>query len=100
MLKLASGMFLAASLIAATSLGAQAQQAVKSSADEGQSANAGHQCGYGQAVMAAIEDGEARAEADRLARINAVLDNALASAKSRPQAAQSPGVFPPNRSGS
>lgn len=100
MLKLASGMFLAASLIAATNLGAQAQQAVKSSVDEGQSANAGHQCGYSRAVMAAIEDGEARAEADRLARINAVLDNALASAKSRPQAAHSPVVFPPNRSGS
>lgn len=64
--------------------------------------HASGQCSVTQAMLAAIEQGEADRQADTKTRINALLDNALASSRSRPQsqAGQSPVVFPPVRSGS
>jgi hypothetical protein len=62
--------------------------------------HASGQCSVSQAMLAAIEQGETEHQDDTEARINAFLDNALAS--TRPPAkteGQSPVVFPPVRSG-
>ncbi|MBT3400264.1 MAG: hypothetical protein HOI57_11085 [Rhodospirillaceae bacterium] len=63
--------------------------------------HASGQCSVTQAMLAAIEQGQADGQVDTKSRINALLDNALASSRSRslPQG-QSPVVFPPARSGS
>lgn len=61
--------------------------------------HAGGQCSVSQAMLAAIEQGQADRQTDTRNRINALLDNALATTGSRPQG-QSPVVFPPVRSGS
>ena len=92
------GLLVAAPLVAVAP--AYAQQVVETSTDTTHNAYAGHQCGVSQAMLAAIENGEDTRKAETKARLNALLDSALASTRSRPQAAQSPVVFPPSRSGS
>lgn len=89
------GIALAAPLLAVAP--AQAQQVVETATGTIQ---AGAPCSVSQAMLAAIEQGQAEKAADTKARLNALLDSALASPKSRPQAARSPVVFPPARSGS
>ncbi|MEP4378586.1 MAG: hypothetical protein ABJ215_01580 [Alphaproteobacteria bacterium] len=64
--------------------------------------HASGQCGVSQAMLAAIEQGEADRQVDTKTRINAFLDNALASSRSRAPVkteGQSPVMFPPFRSG-
>tara|TARA_R110002072_G_scaffold142966_1_gene288854 strand:+ start:123 stop:413 length:291 start_codon:yes stop_codon:yes gene_type:complete len=62
---------------------------------------AGGQCSVSQAILAAIEQGQADRQTDTKARINAFLDNALARTRAPAKAeGQSPVVFPPARSGS
>ena len=106
MQKIATGAFLVALLVVATSLGAKAQQVVETSTGVTHNAYAGHQCVVSQAMLAAIENGNANAPArteataDARAKLNALLDSALAGTKSSPLAAQLPVVFPPFRSGS
>lgn len=85
---------------AGLALPAAAQQVVETSTGATHNAYAGLQCGVSQAMLAAIEKGETDRKAETKARISALLDSALASTKPRPQAAQSPVVFPPSRSGS
>ena len=79
---------------------AHAQQVVEASTGSAHGRQVDHQCGFSQALLAAIEKRAADRKAETKARINALLDYALAGAKSRPQAAQSPVVVPPSRSGS
>ena len=64
--------------------------------------HASGQCSVTQAMLDAIEQGQADSRLDTKARINSLLDNALASSRSRSQgqASQSPVVLPPVRSGS
>lgn len=62
--------------------------------------HASGQCSVTQAMLAAIESGDANRQVDTKSRINALLDNALASSRSRTAQGQSPVIFPPARSGS
>ena len=62
--------------------------------------HASGQCSVTQAMLAAIESGDANRQVDIKSRINALLDNALASSRSRTAQSQSPVIFPPARSGS
>ena len=58
------------------------------------------QCSVTQAMQAAIESGTANRQVDTRTRINAFLDNALASTRAPAKTVgQSPVVFPPVRSG-
>ncbi|MBT4907937.1 MAG: hypothetical protein HOL07_15360 [Rhodospirillaceae bacterium] len=62
--------------------------------------HASGQCAVSQAMLAAIEQGQANREVDTKSRINAFLDNALASTRAPAKTqGQSPVVFPPVRSG-
>jgi len=98
MRKIVLGMAVVAPLLAA--LPASAQQIVDTSTGV---QHAGGQCSVTQAMLAAIEQGEADRQVDTRARLNSLLDNALASSGSRTPAdmqGQSPVVFPPVRTGS
>ena len=62
--------------------------------------HASGQCSVTQAMMAAIEQGQADRQVDTKARLDAFLDNALASTRTSVKTeGQSPVVFPPARSG-
>jgi len=62
--------------------------------------HASGQCSVSQAILAAIDQGKADRQVDTKARVNAFLDNALASTRARAKTeGQSPVVFPPVRSG-
>ncbi len=57
---------------------------------------AGHQCSISQAMLAEIQGAGADRKAETRAKLEALLDSALASPKTR-QTAQSSVVFPPAR---
>lgn len=69
---------------------AMAQQVVETSTGK----HAGGNCSVSRAMLAAIQDAQAGRQADTKARIENLLETALASSKSRPSG-QSPVVFPP-----
>lgn len=60
---------------------------------------AGHQCAVSEAFLAEIERSDEARKADTRARLNAMLDAALASSKTG-QTGASPVVFPPRQPGS
>lgn len=60
---------------------------------------AGHQCAVSEAFLAEIEKHDAARKANTRARLNAMLDAALASPRSG-QVSESPVVFPPRQPGS
>jgi hypothetical protein len=96
MRKLIAGFAVVAPLLAAAP--ASAQQIVDTSTGV---EHANGQCSVSQAMLAAIESGNANRQVDTKARINAFLDNALASTRAPAKTeGQSPVVFPPVRSGS
>lgn len=104
MRKIILGFAVVAPLFAAVSAPASAQQIVDTTTGV---QHASGQCSVTQAMLAAIESGNANRQVDTRSRINSFLDNALASSESRPHpqgqashAGQSPVVFPPVRSGS
>jgi len=96
MRKLFAGFAVVAPLLAV--MPASAQQIVETSTGV---QHASGQCAVSEAMLAAIESGNANRQVDTKARINAFLDNALAStrASAKPEG-QSPVVFPPVRPGS
>ncbi|MBO6782262.1 MAG: hypothetical protein JJ899_03175 [Alphaproteobacteria bacterium] len=91
-----TGYLIAAAVLLATALPAHAQQVVETSSGKQVS---GHDCSVSQASLAAIRDAETDRKADTRAKLESLLDSALASPKTR-QTAQSPVVFPPARPGS
>jgi hypothetical protein len=96
MRKIILGFVVAAPLFAAVSAPASAQQIVDTTTG---TRHASGQCAVSQAMLAAIEQGQP----DTKTRVNAFLDNALASSRTRASVkteGQSPVVFPPVRSGS
>ncbi len=96
MRKLIAGFAVVAPLLAFAP--ASAQQIVETSTG---AEHANGQCSVSQAMLAAIETGNANRELDTKARINAFLDNALASTRASAKTkGQSPVVFPPARNGS
>ena len=85
-----------AALIAGLSAPAAAQQVVETST--------GHQlttgeCSVSQAMLAAIEDAQANREAETRAKVDALLEAALASPKTAEVGGQSPVAFPLRRTG-
>lgn len=100
MRKIILGFAVVAPLFAAVSAPASAQQIVDTTTG---TRHASGQCAVSQAMLAAIEQGQADRQVDTKTRINAFLDNALASSRTRAAVkteGQSPVVFPPVRSGS
>ncbi|MGB0571253.1 MAG: hypothetical protein ACPGQM_04160 [Alphaproteobacteria bacterium] len=96
MRKLIAGFAVVAPLLVVAPV--SAQQIVETSTGV-QHANG--QCSVSQAMLAAIESGNVNREVDTKARLNAFLDNALASTRAATKTeGQSPVVFPPVRSGS
>ena len=87
---------MAASLVGS----AHAQQVVETSTGIAHGGQSDQKCGFSQAMLAATEKGKAARQAETKARINALLDSALASSKVSPQAAQSPVLFRQSLSGS
>ncbi|MDA0784874.1 MAG: hypothetical protein O3B37_01165 [Proteobacteria bacterium] len=62
--------------------------------------HASGQCSVTEAMLAAIEQGQADRQVDTKARLDAFIDNALASSRTAVKTeGQSPVVFPPVRSG-
>ncbi len=89
------GLLIVAPLLATAPV--SAQQIVETSTGV-QHANG--QCSVSQAMLAAIESGNANRQVDTGARINSFLDNALASTRAPAKTeGQTPVVFPPVRSG-
>lgn len=95
MRQLILGLILAAPLLAGAP--AAAQQIVETSTGV---QHASGECAVSEAMLAAIENGNANRELDTKARINAFLDNALAGTRTPAKTdGQSPVVFPPARPG-
>lgn len=76
---------------------AAAQQVVETST--GRQLTSG-ECSVSKAMLSAIEDAQASREAETRARVDALLEAALASPKTQGTRGQSPVVFPPQRPGS
>lgn len=89
--------FVLAALIAGLSAPASAQQVVETST--GRQLTTG-ECLVSQAMLTAIEDAQASREAEIRAKVDALLEAALASPKTSEAGGQSPVVFPPQRPGS
>jgi hypothetical protein len=88
--------FVMAALIAGLSAPAAAQQVVETST--GRQLTTG-ECSVSQAMLAAIEDAQANREAETRAKVDALLEAALASPKTAEVVGQSPVAFPPRRPG-
>jgi hypothetical protein len=86
-------------LLAISGGAANAQQIVETSTGK----HAEAPCSISEAMLAAIEDAEANRDADARARLDSLLQTALAGTRTRPSGdspAHSPVVFPPVRPGS
>jgi len=97
MRKLVFGFVLVAPLFAVVP--ASAQQIVDTSTGV---QHASGQCAVSQAILAAIDQGQVDRQVDTKTRLDAFLNNALASTRARTPVrteGQSPVVFPPARSG-
>lgn len=82
--------------VALLAVPASAQQIVETSTGKHL---AGGTCAVSEAMLTAIQGADETRKADTRARLNKMLDAALASSKTR-QTAQSPVVFPPRQPGS